>query len=995
MMLTLLARRNAILFSFLIFMAGFVSCRHEVEMPIDGFELHPDFQMSLLASEPLILDPVDLKFDASGRAFVLEMPGYPLREAESRLVLLKDTDKDGKYDQRQVFAEKLQLASSFMPYREGFLVAAPPDLLYIRDTDGDEVADDIQKVMSGFSTGNLQHNFNGLSYGLNNWLYAANGGNSGRPYFTSDPTLRLEMRDDDFRFQLDPDRLERVGQSSGGYGLAFDQWGHMYETHNLEHVSQLVFENRYLDGVPAVRRHTLTVISDHEENGLSRIYPIGEQESRVNHPEQSGYFSGSCGITFYGGNAFPPGFNDNIFVADVVLNLIHQDVLSPDGSAYKTSRKREKAEFLASTDRAFRPVNLTTGPDGALYVIDIHRDVIEHPEWIPDEIEATLDLDAGKDMGRIYRITPKGEKLSAPQDLQALGSAELVNLLGDPNQWVRLTAQRLLVERKAEESVSALASYLDGSENPLGRLHAMWTLEGLGKLSDTALEKGLKDAEAGVRENALKIAETRLSTNSNWYAALIENLQDDNAQVRMQAALAVGQIPSEQFNQYSDQLLPALSKMLDQELASDQWLILAVASALQRAAGEFDLMFLQQTASLNEQQKEVGRILAQKIGMSSGSDEIATMLGTMTTTSAIDDPERAAWVDAIAAGWSGREETVSPGKVAAALEAMERTGNIALIRAAGKLREAMGLPVSNQIKATLARAREQLFNDELSTSERMELLKLIGLDNFDQRSDLLYRLLDNRQPLALQQEALQQLWAADRESVGDELLERWATFGPEARKGAGNILLYKAYHHDRLLSALESGKVSVGELNFDLERRRELLFSDDGNTRKRAEALFSDAGVVTRKVALEKMQPALTMQGDIDRGKALFTSVCGTCHRYGEIGQDVGPVLTEIQRKSKASLLHDILDPNAAVDTKYLNHRIQTKTGDIYVGIVEQETDTEISLRMMGGQSVQVPKKEVESFTSLGMSLMPEGLEEGLSEQDMADLLAYLQQEII
>jgi putative heme-binding domain-containing protein len=276
----------------------------------------------------------------------------------------------------------------------------------------------------------------------------------------------------------------------------------------------------------------------------------------------------------------------------------------------------------------------------------------------------------------------------------------------------------------------------------------------------------------------------------------------------------------------------------------------------------------------------------------------------------------------------------------------------------------------------------------------LELLKLIELDNFNRRSDILYKLLDNRQPLALQQEALQQLWASDAKEVADELLNRWASFGPEARKGAGNILLYKTYNHDRLLSALEGGKISLGELNFDLERRRELLFSENDGIRKRAEALFSDAGVVTRKVAMEKMRPALDLKGDVAKGKALFENLCGTCHRYGELGQDVGPVLTEIQRKSKASLLHDILDPNAAVDTKYLNHRIQTNNGDIYVGIVEQETDTEISLRMIGGQSVQIPKKEVASFASLGQSLMPEGLEGGMNEQDMADLLAFLQQEV-
>lgn len=995
MMSRSLIRRNPVLLVLVMLICSFYSCQQDSAGTIAGFELHPDFQMELLAGEPLLMDPVELKFDAAGRAFVLEMPGYPLRDAESRLILLEDKNGDGSFDHRQVFADKLQLASSFMPYREGFLVAAPPDLLYIRDTDQDNVADDYQKIMSGFSTGNLQHNFNGLTYGLDNWLYAANGGNSGKPYFVKDTSLRLDMRGDDFRFQLEPDRVDRVGESSGGYGLAFDQWGRMYETHNLEHVSQLVFENRYLEGVPASRRHALTVISDHEENGLSRIYPIGEQESRVNHPEQSGYFSGSCGITFYGGGAFPDAFNDNIFVADVVLNLIHLDVLSANGAANKTSRMREKAEFLASTDRSFRPVNLTTGPDGALYVIDIHRDVIEHPEWIPDEIEATMDLDAGKDLGRIYRITPKGQSLRASGSLTDLEPAALVEKLEDPNQWVRMTAQRLLVEKAEAAAIPVLKEMLKTSENALGRLHSMWTLSGMGQLSDELLQQALNDEAPGVRENAIIIAETGLPTDDQWDALLIEHLQDEDARVRMRAALAIGQIPVERFEATAAPLMPAVNTMLDNDMADDQWLILATVSALQKAALDFNSMLLQAANPLNEQQQQVGRMLARKIGTEYPTGQIAEFLTQMDNSAALDDPERAQWLDAIALGSKSNTSGKGDRKVTAALEKLEAKGDVALIRAAGNLREALGLPVSTKIRSTLAQAKKDLLDAQRSTEERLELLKLIALDNFDNRSEILYQLLDNRQPLALQKEALQQLWAADVESVGDELLTRWAGFGPEARKGAGNILLYKAYNHDRLLSALETGKVSVGELNFDLERRRELLFSDNEDTRRRAEALFTDAGVVTRKVALEKMQPALTMNGDIAKGKTLFESLCATCHRYGELGEDVGPVLTEIQRKSKASLLHDILDPNAAVDTKYLNHRIQTKGGDIYIGIVEQETDTDISLRMTGGQSVQISKSEVETFASLGQSLMPEGLEGGMSEQDMADLLAFLQQEII
>ena len=197
-----------------------MSCSDEQKVP-EGFEINPEFNLELVASEPILFDPVDMKFDDEGRAYVLEMPGYPLRDEDSRIVLIEDTNNDGIYDQRHVYADELGVASSFMPYKGGMLVAAPPYLLWLRDTDNDNHADRREVIMEGFSAGNLQHNYNGLTYGLDNWIYAANGGNSGRPYFVDDESNHLDLRGDDFRFDLDNSILERVGESSGGFELAF------------------------------------------------------------------------------------------------------------------------------------------------------------------------------------------------------------------------------------------------------------------------------------------------------------------------------------------------------------------------------------------------------------------------------------------------------------------------------------------------------------------------------------------------------------------------------------------------------------------------------------------------------------------------------------------------------------------------------------------------------------------------------------------------------
>lgn len=399
----------------------------------NDFEIENGFQLKLVASEPLIKDPVDLEFNEEGEAMVLEMPGYPLEDKQSRILILKDNDDDGVYDDSEVYAENLQMATSFLPYKLGVLVAAPPYLLYLKDFDEDNQADAVDTLMGGFSTGNLQHNYNGLTLGLDNWIYAANGGNDGKPYWWNDTTSRIDLRGQDFRVHLETKTLERLGESSGGFGLAMDEFGRLFETHNLTHISHLVFPDRYLKGMRLPSGHTLENISNHDENGLARIYPIGEQESRVNHPEQSGFFSGSCGVAYYEGGELGSQYNHTVWVADVVLNLIHVDKLLPNGASYNASRMLDKRDFLASTDRSFRPVNLTVGPDGSMYVVDMYRKVIEHPEWIPDEIEKNLDLEAGKDKGRIYKITRSNLDHKSEQT-RFNTTEELINSLRHPNQ---------------------------------------------------------------------------------------------------------------------------------------------------------------------------------------------------------------------------------------------------------------------------------------------------------------------------------------------------------------------------------------------------------------------------------------------------------------------------------------------------------------------------------------------------------------------------------
>lgn len=970
---------HALLFSCSCFI---VCCDPEPSVP-PGFQLEPGFTLELVVREPLIKDPVDLEFNSSGDAVVLEMPGYPFEDQQSRIKILKDNDGNGVYDREILFADNLRMATSILPFKNGILVAAPPFLLHVKDTDEDGRADAIDTLMAGFATGNLQHNYNGLTYGPDNWIYAANGGNSGKPYWWGDTTSLLDLRGQDFRFNLEQKKLERIGESSGGFGLGMNEWGHLFETHNLNHISHLVFPDRYLEGFQLSLDHTLSNISDHEENGLARVYPIGEQESRVNHPEQSGYFSGSCGVAYYDDNAFGPGYEGTVWVADVVLNLVHVDKVKPKGASFTATRIKEKKEFLASNDRSFRPVNITVGPDGSVYVVDMHRKVIEHPEWIPDEIEKGLDLSAGKEQGRIYRIR-KENSGTKPFDVAQWKTIDgMISGLEHPNYWVRITAHRLLMDKTLDNGQLENVSKLLRSNFDKARLHALWILETKSALTTGQMMESLQDPSAGVRENALVIAEKYLSANHALLLKCMALTSDENQRVRMQAALSLSTISNDAFEKNQDEILNGLIQCATKPM--DEWVTMAITLASKNAAANFfkQLALAQQVPNKEAVLSSIAIVCGNTTG------DIKTVLETLSTAGLSENSKR----NMIVQLTKGSRSPISGKYLQPLIGQLERTGGVGLIAALAALRNKFNLPPSPEFLTYSKEALRNVLDTALNESLRFAQLSLIELLPYKKKSDVLFRCLGNSEPLKIQEAALRQLAVYDNPEIGVALVRCWTTLSPQTRSLAGDLLLYKEIHHDALLTGLEKGKINIGEMNFDLERRRTLLWwTDNETTKRRAEALFSDSGVVSRKEAMDKMKEALTLTGNASHGAEIFLSVCANCHSYGAHGKDVGPVLTEINRKSKESLLHDILDPNAAVNSRYINHRVETRTGEVHMGIVDSETDQLITLKKMGGSKVTIYKADIKSFSSLGTSLMMEGLEASMTPQDMADLLAYLQE---
>lgn len=955
-----------------------IACQNK--KPLDAFQIEPGFTLTRVAAEPLIKDPVDIKFNALGDALVLEMPGYPFEDKQSRIVLLKDDDGDGVFDRSQVFIENLQLANSFMPYKQGVLVAAPPYLLYVRDEDHDYHPEQVDTLMGGFSTGNLQHNYNAMTLGLDGWIYAANGGNDGAPYWWNDSTSTMDLRGQDFRFNPETKTMERLGESSGGFGLAMDDYDRVFETHNLTHISHLVFPDRYGKDQPLPVGHTLENIADHEENGLARIYPIGEQESRVNHPEQSGYFSGSCGIMFYGGGAFGPEYENTVWVADVVLNLLHVDRLEPNGASFTASRLLEKRDFLASSDRAFRPVNMTVGPDGNIYVVDMYRKVIEHPEWIPDEIQKTMDLEGGKTQGRIYRISKTGAK-GAFNPAQFKTDSGLIQSLADRNQWVRKTAHGQLLDRPLEqEQLTDLRSMLGGTDK-FPKLHALYLLANKDVLADADLAGLLSDADPGIQEAALIIAEQRIPVSKTIADAAIGLLHSNQARVRMQAALTLSTIDTKDmtYPRIEQGFITALNKA--SRLADDPWLVSAFALAAKHHPQQ---LFI---ALAKNEPLHTDLLAALAMHCAKTTKGLQTVLAELAeaTMTASDRQRVVEQLNRIPLSVSGAD--LEP-----YISTLEGSADMGLLPGLAALRNSLELPPSPKFLKYSQEALQEVLEGSLTDSVRIQHLALLDLLPYREKSEVLFACLRNDQPLKLQEGALRQLARYPERVIGERVVAMWSALSPQTRSYASDLLLYIEVHHDVLLTGLENGSINIGEMNFDLERRRQLLWwTDNEDTKRRAELLFSDSGVSNRQVAIDSMQPALAMTGSPGRGADVFETVCSNCHRFGARGREVGPALTEIGRKSKETLLHDILDPNAAADPKYINHRLEMTSGQVHLGIVASETDQAITIRKMGGEEAVLDKAEIKSFRSLGASFMMEGLENSMTQQEMADLLAFLQ----
>jgi putative membrane-bound dehydrogenase-like protein len=972
----------------------------ELRNALASFEVADGFTVELVAAEPLIADPVAMEIDEDGRMYVVEMHGYPLDLSGSgKIKLLKDTNGDGYPDRSTVFAEGLKLPTGLLRHQRGVLVTDAPDVWYLEDTNGDDRADVKRKILTGFALSNPQHNLNTPVFGPDNWIYLAHQwaitptvckeqfSDEGTEVFFPEkpdgPRLGTNGDDRNVRFKPDSHELEALSGESQ-FGHTFDAWGHHFLVENARHAYQEVLAARYLKRNPHLLvSEAVQDLPDHDEahGNACEVFPITENP---NHQllTDVGVMTSACGITWYGGGAFPKPYDrDLIFVAEPVHNLVHVDKLKPQGASFVASRVEEKKEFLASKDAWFRPVNFYVGPDGALYVVDYYRKIVEHPEWMSDEVNRSGALYHGTDKGRIYRIVPKN---GLPMDwlgklnLSKKSDEELVKLLEHENTWWRRTAQRLLFERKTT-AVEALRRIALRSELAEARVPALWLLDGLGHTSEDVLAANLQHATPGVRQVALRIAEARLKEFPGLEKILVAMVDDADTGVRFQLLCSLGFVQSQQAAQ-------ARLALLSHDL-SDKWVqFAAISAAAGREMELFQLAAQRFGGQPSEAKATFFAYLAATIANADQPAQLAKLVNLTTATDTTGAWWRAAALSGLERLWRHRPPTVPlADEPKLALLRLTETAAADLRRAALDLLGTTGLPASPAVAEALDRATHTAADPTARADLRADAVRLLALRNPVAHQPTFERLLATPQPLPVRQAALTSLDACA--GSGSFVLKNWSALPKEIQDRAVDVLLRSPQRAHQLLDAVAAKVVSPETIGW--RRTVRLMNNDDVAVRAHARKVLAVDGL-TRESVLGSYRPALRRSGDGAKGEKIFARVCAGCHRLDGQGVAFGPDLASIRNRDAGAILQEIIVPNHSIADKYEYWHLTLKNGQTAEGIIAAKTGTTLTLRQLGGQEQVIARADVKNLEASKTSAMPDGLEKSISVAEMADLLAYL-----
>jgi len=919
----------------------------------------PELRVELVAAEPLVMDPIDVAWGPDGRMWVVEMADYPngldgQGRPGGRIRVLESTRGDGHYDRSTLFADGLTTPTSVMPWRRGVLVIATPDIRYLEDRDGDGRADVSEVLFTGFREGNQQHRVNSLQWGLDGWVHVANGDSGGTVRsIRTGATVELGRRD--LRIRPDDGALDaQSGRTQ--YGRNRDDWGNWFGGNNSNPVWHYALDDGYLrrNRFLAPPNSTLTVS---EIPGAAQIYPTSQTIARFNDPFGANRFTSACGTMIYRDELLGPGFAGNVFICEPVHNLVSRQVVRPAGVSFTSRRAPEEqtSEFFASSDNWSRFTSARTGPDGALYIVDMYRLVIEHPEWIPAAWQQQLgDLRAGSDQGRIYRVYPRDVPLRPVPRLDRAEPVALVEALNNPSGTVRDLAHQQLVWRQATSAAAALEQLFGESPRPATRIQALASLDTIGALKPALLARAFRDPHPAIRRHAVRLGDRFAGSQPELLAGIVELVEDPDAAVRQQVAYSLGEWKE-----------PAAGVALAR-LARTNEDPLILAAAMSSALPHADTMIAQMSGG------GANRTLVE---IAIATQNMKALADLLTRLSAEREASAAA----------------SPfAELAELLEGLRRN-NTSL----EKLRSGADAPLQQALAgaaALLVRARTVAADPRASLAQRRDAIALLGQDTgaADADFNVLAELLSPRTPVELQLAAVRSMGLMNVPTVPERLLAGWGSYAPEVRATVVDQLVSRLPWTTLLLDRLTAQRSMLAEI--DATRRAALLHHSSGRVSARAAELMGSMSSLDRQNVIDRYLSAMQgLTGDAARGRAVFGNACSMCHQLGEAGgRAIGPDLTGLSDYSRPYLVTHILDTNRAVEDKYVLHTAVTNDGRTLAGMLAGEAGNSVTLLGLDGSEQVILRTGLRSLTSTRRSLMPDGLEGAVDPQGMADLLAFI-----
>lgn len=935
---------------------------------LETFELAGEHRIELVASEPHVIDPVDMAIDERGRIWVVEMIDYPFDERDGhqptgRIRILEDVDGDGRVDRSQVFADRLSWPTGLALWKGGVFVAAAPQLLYLRDTNGDGRADRREAVFTGFGRRNVQALLNNMVLQPDGWFYGAGGGNGGKIISSRSRTQSsVLLRGRDFRFHPDG-RLEALS-GGGQFGHSMDDFGRRFVCNNSDHARHVLFELRYLQRNPALAAPSplVSIASEGPAGPVFRRSPpepwrivrtrwrmAGKVKGPIEHGGAvMGYFTSATGITCYRGTGLGNADGD-LFVGDVASNLVHRKRLVPAGVTFRATRREARREFLTSTDIWFRPTNFANGPDGALYICDMYREIVEHPWSLPDSIKAHVDLSSGDDRGRIWRVLDRDAEPYHRPNAAGMTVPQLVERLWHSQGWWRDTAVRLLLERRDTQTKktlrAAIAQRAGGTAT--GTSLALRLLHNFGGLGEAELGIALGHPDPALREVGLRLAE-RLPKTATLRQRVCGLAGDPDSRVRFQAALSLGSFDGPEVYR-------------------------ALASLAERSAGDRNL----RTALLTSAGGRRARKLLANLQRDEAEPALLLELSRILGASG-EATDRRAVLD-----WIATEPGFAGPAVRGLAEGMARSGT--------SFRSWFAGAPAHRVKSLSRcfRVLEMYADSKNAPPARAEAIAELGVAPWDIAGGPLRELLAPEHPPAVRRAAVTALVSYPRPAAAEALLELWPQHTPGLRHAVLRALLRRPAHTSVLVDALARGKIKRSEIPPDIARA--LRSHRDTSLRERARGLLGAPTGSSRQAVIAKYRPAVRRGGDARRGQLVYQRACKICHPRGAVAKaGAGPDLITVRERSADALLEQILDPNREVNPAYAMYLIETTDDRQIAAAIESEGPTSLTLRRVDGQREVLFRRQIKVLTATGLSLMPEGLEGSIKPTAMADLIAYL-----